>query len=557
MAKNETNSSKRSEKKEATLLGDIDTIYVNAEDSKLSKEFLRRNATVINRLAARLGVSKVQAVIFSLCVGNGPNRVCLDRDIASYLGIRRTQLLQMNDEIDGLIERQLVCYYDRNQDRLDVPSKVINALTKNEVYQTVPRTGLTFDELFYETNKCFDEYRRDRISFDDLEKELHKLIDDNGHLEFVQELKKIDIKDGENWLLLMFFVNELVSEDNGEITRNEIHCFFDNNRMSRHHINQLSAGEHPLMENKLVDYANQHGQATVTEYTLTDEARRTLLGKEYATQNVKSTVTNLLKADTITHKDLYYSPKVEQHVNELASFFDEENYSAISKRLKEKGMRQGFACLFYGGPGTGKTETALQLARRTGRDIMMVDIPSIRSMWVGESEKNVKEIFTHYRAIAEKSEKKPILFFNEADALICSRKKNVERAVDQMENTMQNIILQEMEQLDGIMIATTNLESNLDPAFERRFLYKLYFERPDAAARSHIWQSMLPDLDEQQALTLAKAYDFSGGQIENIARRYSIANVLYGKQEDPMTALREICDTEHLEKHSDKQKIGF
>ena len=153
---------------------------------------------------------------------------------------------------------------------------------------------------------------------------------------------------------------------------------------------------------------------------------------------------------------------------------------------------------------------------------MVVDVPQIKSKWVGESEKNIKGLFDQYRALVNKASVAPILLFNEADAIIGTRKSGASSAVDKMENTIQNIILQEMETLDGIMIATTNLEENLDPAFERRFLYKLKFVKPDASVRTYIWKSMIPELTEADAQAIASQYDFSGGQIENVARRYTV-----------------------------------
>ena len=113
-----------------------------------------------------------------------------------------------------------------------------------------------------------------------------------------------------------------------------------------------------------------------------------------------------------------------------------------------------------------------------------------------------------------------------------------------------------METLDGIMIATTNLQQNLDKAFERRFLYKIKFEKPDAAVRSKIWQQMIPDLCDQDAHELASKFDFSGGQIENIARKYSINNILHGDSENPLEMLVNYGKEELLDAPS-RHKIGF
>ena len=177
-------------------------------------------------------------------------------------------------------------------------------------------------------------------------------------------------------------------------------------------------------------------------------------------------------------------------------------------------------------------------------------------MWVGESEKNIKALFDNYRNKVKECKLTPILLFNEADAIIGKRQEGAERAVDKMENSIQNIILQEMETLDGILIATTNLAQNMDKAFERRFLYKIKFTKPTIEARMSIWHEMIPALSEADTHALAAKYDFSGGQIENIARHYAIDNILHGSSSNVLETLSIHCDNERLEK-KEQRKIGF
>jgi SpoVK/Ycf46/Vps4 family AAA+-type ATPase len=224
--------------------------------------------------------------------------------------------------------------------------------------------------------------------------------------------------------------------------------------------------------------------------------------------------------------------------------------------LESKGLRKGFTCLFYGAPGTGKTESVFQLARQTGRDIMQVNISQVKSMWVGQSEKNIKQLFDQYRTIVKRTKIVPILLFNEADGVIGKRKQDAERSVDKMENSVQNIILQEMESLEGIMIATTNLVQNIDAAFERRFLYKIKFDKPELAQRVRIWQSLMPAISETTANTLASNYDFSGGQIENIARKCDVDSILYGTDVINEDRIIQYCADECIVK-GEKPKIGF
>jgi SpoVK/Ycf46/Vps4 family AAA+-type ATPase len=187
---------------------------------------------------------------------------------------------------------------------------------------------------------------------------------------------------------------------------------------------------------------------------------------------------------------------------------------------------------------------------------MQVNISEIKSMWVGESEKNVKAIFSRYRKLAKTCKHTPILLFNEADAIIGKRLENVSRSVDKMENAMQNILLEEIERLDGILIATTNLTSNMDSAFERRFLYKIEFEKPSVEAKCAIWQSMISALSTEDALMLAERYDFSGGQIENIARKNVVDAILTGEELSFDTIIRH-CDSEILGSNRPRNRIGF
>lgn len=318
----------------------------------------------------------------------------------------------------------------------------------------------------------------------------------------------------------------------------------------------LELGRHILQAKKLIEYNFDDGFEDKSNYRLTDRAIKKLLKGFKIKSKEKRESSDVIISKNIVEKKLFYDGKTISQVKELEGLLSEDNYKSIRERMKSQKMRCGFACVFYGSPGTGKTETVLQLARKTGRNILQVNISEIKSCWVGESEKNIKAIFDVYREQVKKNKITPILLFNEADAVIGKRREGADRAVDKMENSVQNIILQEMETLDGIMIATTNLEQNMDKAFERRFLYKIKFNKPSLEARSHIWESMIPDLSHDDCELLASKYDFSGGQIENIARHYAINTVLHGEDENRLDSLCAYCDGEKFEK-KECRKIGF
>ena len=215
--------------------------------------------------------------------------------------------------------------------------------------------------------------------------------------------------------------------------------------------------------------------------------------------------------------------------------------------------------MLYGAPGTGKTETVYQIAKETGRQILHVDISSAKSCWFGESEKITKKIFTDYKQLckaarSEKDGKMPILLFNEADGILSKRRDADLGNTTQTENTIQNIILEEMETLEGIMICTTNLSENLDTAFERRFLFKIMFENPTIAVKQKIWKSKLDWLNDETISKVAQTYNLSGGQIDNIVRKITMDEVLTGNKPD-FEELNTLCKSEKI--NNTERRIGF
>ena len=263
--------------------------------------------------------------------------------------------------------------------------------------------------------------------------------------------------------------------------------------------------------------------------------------------------------EDIPEKSMFYDDELLRQLNLLKENLQEERFAELQKRLDEQSLPKGVAALFHGQPGTGKTETAMQIAKATGRAVCHVDISAAKTCGYGESQKLVKRIFTDYRQLCEKEKLKPILLFNEADALLSNRQNinstSSSTSVAQTENAIQNIILEEMEKLDGILIATTNLIDNLDSAFERRFLFKIRFNNPTVEAKQSIWKSKLSWLSEDESLILAECYNFSGGEIDNIVRKLVMEEVLNGKHPD-MQFIEDLCRHEKIG-NNETSCIGF
>ena len=549
-------TAKQSKKQELDLLQAVEKVVELAKDSQLSKDFFRKAGKYIKYLSEALDLTKEQSVMMSLFIDNSEDSSISISDFGTFLGCRTTRIIRFMNDIDVLEKRGLIiCCRDRRGRSYRVPMKVIEAFQHNELYKPDDLSGLSCAELFAELEDIFDMRKNDELTEKGVCEKIRELFTNNPNLIFVEKLKSFNF-DVEDELLLILFSHLFVNNSDDNIGYHDLDFLFDKRRWNRIK-SSLNSGDHILLSTKMIEYNNDDGFVNRESFRMTMEAKRTLFEElNLSSLNTNQKKAGLLKTDDIAIKKLYYDDEVRKQMSELTQLLNDDHYQEIRNRLKESGFRCGFTCLFYGMPGTGKTETVLQLAKETGRDIMQVNISEIKSMWVGESEKNIKALFDNYRNKVRESKLTPILLFNEADAIIGKRQEGAERAVDKMENSIQNIILQEMETLDGILIATTNLAQNMDKAFERRFLYKIKFEKPTLEARMHIWHEMIPTLSEHDAKTLAEKYEFSGGQIENIARHNAIKGILYGDQGNTLESLITYCDSERLEAKQTR-KIGF
>ena len=544
---------------ELTLLTAINSIVTLAEDSQLSDAFLEKADRFITYLSERQDVTKIQAVLLALFIESSAAGNKSDfSDVARYLDCNNVQVLQYKGEVDELVRKGVLRMIKNNMNNsydYAVTQGFLENLAKNEPYQRKSyknATGIQFFQYFYDiTHLCHENELSSELMFE----EIKRLMDDNPDLSYVKALRGIGMS-AVSEAVVTHMSRHLVLCGTVNIPMSHLVFLLDEQHMKYDFDRAMSDGRHFLVREGWVENAFSEGFREKDEYQLTSKAREILLHDFDIKQQDNNTGCDVIQSDGIIEKELFFNDEVKQQLEGLAELLDESHYLSICNRLKGKGHRQGFACLFYGAPGTGKTESVLQLAKKTGRNIMQVNISQVKSMWVGESEKNIKAIFDRYRVVAKNSKHVPILLFNEADAVIGIRKEGAERSVDKMENSIQNIILQEMESLDGIMIATTNLVQNMDAAFERRFLYKVKFDKPELTQRTRIWQSMMPELSEKTAERLASAYDFSGGQIENITRKCDIESILYGEDYVTDEKVEQYCREENIVRKG-TTRIGF
>ncbi len=540
--------------KKMTLFELMDHVSEKAQGchfGKLSRVTLSKH---VNALAVRLGIPQFQALLLSVCLKIGP-MVSTER-LAEYFSVSRIRILMHTDDIGALVRVGYLKYETAaNHDVFGIPDTVVQSLFRNQTPRPPRRTGLSVSELFDRIDELFRAFDEGSPNGMDLVEELNTLLSDNKNLPFVKAIDSLKLPSLSNRTVIVALCHFHINRKQEEIDFSRMRGAFSPMLRYFKEKGEMKAGEHYLIKEGLVELADRDKDAESIRVHLTEKAKMMLL-PGYSSKKTEKPIEGLITPDELTEKTLFYTDRNATQIDELGSLLMPDNYDGVISRLGELGFRKGFAFLFYGPAGLGKTETVNQLARLTGRGIMPVNIAEIKNKWVGDSEKNIKAVFDRYRSIVRSAKQAPILLFNEADGILGIRMKGASEEVDKMQSAIQNIILQEMEDLEGILIATTNLSENLDKAFERRFLYKIRFDRPDAQVRSKIWRQMIPSLDETQSTILAKSYDFSGGQIENIARKYMINIALHGDDKDIMESLESYCDSELLEVEK-RPRVGF
>ena len=542
------------------LLQVFEIIVDKAKGSSLGEKFYQETDSYLGFVSDKLGISKRASAIMALFADRCDDSHIQFSDYTDFLDCRILSLLRYAQETQELVDKEYICRYRDECLYYSIPVEVMEAFQHNEPYVPSDVEELTDRELFDKFDVLFSKCRRRKIDKQVLRKKLRALVSKNENLAFVKAMASFGLDtDNMDFPLFILFCTLFVINGDDNIRYHDLEFLYEEGEAAwRWAKRGLSQGDHLFFVEKFIEYTNDDGFVDRESFKITDDAKKQLFSElNLSSMRGSRPKGGMISFEDITPKQLFYNSKENKQVEELATLLDEEHYQSIRNRLKETNFRSGFACLFHGAPGTGKTETVLQIAKKTGRDLILVNVSEIKSMWVGESEKNIKGIFDDYKKKVKQSAKAPILLFNEADAIIGKRQVGAERAVEKMENSIQNIILQEIEQLDGILIATTNLAENMDKAFERRFLYKIKFAKPDSNCRAKIWQSMIPSLNGNDASYLAGKYDFSGGEIENIARHYTIQSILHGKPENMVKSLTEFCESERLEGNCSKRKVGF
>ena len=507
-------------------------------------------------LKQRLGLEPFQAIIFALIIIVDANGRCNVNNVGKRLGMSYLKMLSYSKDLYALRDRGLIRMRGNND--LSVPTEVVDAVMEDKPFEKPSVEGMNTRAIIRRIASYLKRMEDGELHPCQFIDEVDAVLKANPQTSYTTACDKYKILSSRVGLIeraifhimanlyirkdyTVFDVGDLEDYFKDGETMDSIRDYFDSNSMA-------------LQILDIIEPAQCDGMRDGASFKFKDEVVSDLFADiKVKTSTLKTIDLNDLAGKPV--KQLFYNRAEKEQIDRLGNLIEDESLKKVFGAMKEKGLRTGLICLFYGAPGTGKTETVYQMARRTGRKIMETDVAKLRNCYIGETEKNMRALFHDYRIACSENEKMPILLFNEADAILGTRMEGAVRAVDRMENSVQNILLQEMENFEGIMIATTNLLGNLDPAFERRFLFKIRFNKPELEPRSLIWKSQFPTLTDSDAMEIAKEFSFSGGQIENVVRKYTMDAILSGT-EGGVEQLKQFCQEESVGKTAHR-KIGF
>ena len=548
---------------ELNVVEALDKVQELVKDSKLSSEFWEECAPYLDYLSSKLELNKNQVILLAIMSEVGESMSW--RKLGEFMGLSRLKTMAFTPDLSGLRKKRWI-YRSAARERMGMYDGfklvrgVIKALRHNEKFIPEKIEGLS-EQVFVDrlTRYVANEGNNNNIPYEEHFEFIMELVEANSHLPINRAVKRL-VTDTSKMILLLEVADyaRYCDTENEGLCIGEIQHWLGDEPEFDSIAEELQNGEHELFLSGILEHGFDEGMIDRERYKFTEEAKSDLLSEFNPHKQGRRNIPigkDIIESTEIKKKTLYYKEEELTKIKRIESLLNKDGFANVQQRLEESGLRKGIACLFYGAPGTGKTESVLQLARETGRDIMRVDISGLRDKFVGESEKNIKAIFNRYRYVCSQNKPAPILFFNEADAIFNNRFETTNSSVEKMDNAMQNIILQEMEDLEGILIATTNLTGVLDKAFDRRFLFKIEFSKPDIEVKKAIWKSLMPEIKESDIIKLATEFDFTGGQIENIVRKCKIEYVISGIFPS-LEQIREFSKEEYLNRAT-HNKVGF
>ncbi|EPD8968784.1 ATP-binding protein, partial [Campylobacter coli] len=524
----------------------------NIEESQIYKELKcsKNEALILRELCKNYVISISSINAFTLLTG--------------IFGSEKYSYLDTLEDLKRLIERGFINQnsgffknIESNKSQNLILSLLQSELSLSEYFleflEAKPRLNLDKKEAYGEYLEYLkDEFMRvelyERLSFirsstysDELkaqiklyEKHIKERLKKSKFYNILADIfKEYSLEYKEQIIFLALLKEEYTLSNENSVSRemNSLLSLVSENDLEKHKNKSLLQENAPLLNLIEYDeYLNAFGDISKS-FFITDEILQRIINFE-PKQNKKIKIENVLKEQDIFE---LIEPSIDindiimpQNTKELLENILKQQDKKVLERLNSWGIKSNknieAKIIFYGPAGTGKTMSALAMAKSMKKTVLSFDCSKILSKWVGESEQNVRKIFDTYKNIVQTCKQSPILLLNEADQFLSTRVESSSGS-DKMHNQMQNIFLEQIERFNGVIIATTNFLESLDSAFSRRFDYKIEFKKPDFKDRLKMWEKFLPrkaSFEKAFDVNLLANYELSGAQILMVVKNTAL-----------------------------------
>jgi len=548
------------------LLKACDVIYRSSHETNLTDVPTDETiATSVNIVSAFLGIeNKLEVIVLSYFVhGDLMEYGQTMETVVSHFAGDITCYAELVQVIDKLLECGLMSSKQITRRRSQTTKRVLyahprllEAIIHADVQLLNAPKAESFLSFLEEITSLISSRKKDDIDSHTLFREVEAIVHHNIELPQIKSITHYKLPIEEE-TIFWGFCAEVINRNKQAIELDSLlEEIFD--EPADHYVfrKKLRNKTLKIVECALVERANKDNGFAHT-LQLTKEASNIIYaGSANTKTEFEPTICKVINYTEFEQEELFYNEKEWEQLQFVEKFIEQNEYNRITQVLKAKGLNKGLTILLHGYAGTGKTATVKQWAKATQRNILMVEADKIKSPWIGETEQNLQQVFAEYEEACNYYEHKPILLFNEADAIL-GKRMEASRGVEQMLNAMQNILLQRLEDFEGIFIATTNLVKHLDLAFDRRFLYKVEFQKPNTKVRSQILKKAFEQLNEVEIVTIANKYELTGGQIMNIRKKLLVKQLLLNI-EVSKTTIEQLCVEElSLRANEYTRAIGF
>ena len=432
----------------------LETIYKTAEKSELKLDVFATIPVEIKRVCDYFEVNTIEAILLATCFVKSCFNVVELPEIIKHFGLENHSFLIYLENFNLLTFKSIVIKTEnRNSEN--------NYKLSHHIYdyilaqKSIPKELLeikikenTFSEFLSDMDILSNLKDDEKINYYYFIQKLKDLLNANIHFKLTEfAIKNLELVDS-----FVFFDTILDAMNCGENDFNTslqstVDDFYERKRDSFKYINNFLEEKTTL---NLLDLIEKDSNSFSNRHRIQLTQKAVFMLKEWegiSLEFVEKKDKRLIYHDQIQKRNLFYNSGEELQLEPIKKSFSNTAFTILQSRLKSKNMSAGITVLLYGSPGTGKTETVYQLAKKHNRPIFKVEISETKSMWFGEIQKLLKKIFTDYYNFKKTQKICPILLFNEADAIIGKRKSAGSSSVSDTENAIQNVLLEELKTL--------------------------------------------------------------------------------------------------------------